>query len=116
MIYETYMIGNYQVIKFNEVLTFDSNIDELADIVNSLIKKNIFNIAIHFKDDSLLYSVTAVVLVNCYNIINHQNGAMVLVNVNQGIRDYLSIINFGSEIKMYNSEEELEFETQEKFG
>ncbi len=37
---------------------------------------------------------------------------MVLINANQEIRDYLTIISFGSEIKIYDSEEELELETQ----
>ncbi len=43
MLYETYKKGNYEVIKFNEVLTFNSDLDELTDIVNDLLKKNIVN-------------------------------------------------------------------------
>ena len=107
MLYETYHKGNYEVIKINETLTLSSNIDELNDIVDKLLENNIVDIAIFLKDDSYLYSATGSVLVRCWEAIKDCNGNLALVNINQGIRDFLSVIDFDSVIKIFNSEEEL---------
>lgn len=114
MLYETYTKGKYQVIKFNKALTLNSDITELGDIVNKLLKKNITNIAIKFKEGSYLYSSTASVIVHCWKRIERHNGSFALVNVNQDIYNFLKIIDLDSVFKICNSEEELELIEEEK--
>lgn len=108
MLYNTYNKGNYKVVKINEILSLGSNIDELDNIVAKLLENNIVNIAVHFKDDSYLYSATGSTLVRCWETIKDYNGSLSLVNVNQDIRDFLKVIDFDSVITIYNSDEELE--------
>lgn len=108
MLYATYKTGDYQVIKFNEVLDMYSNIYELNKIVDEFIEKNILKIAIHFKDDSFLSSRTGAAFVRCWETLKDHNGEMVFINVNKDILDFLSLIDLDSVMKIFNSEEELE--------
>ena len=108
MLYETYQKGNYQIIKINEALTLNTDITKLEDVVNKFLKKNITNIAIHFKDGSYLYSNTAAVIIYCWKTVKFHNGYFVLINVNENIYTYLALLAFDLEIKIYDSEEELE--------
>lgn len=110
MLCETYYKGNYLVIKFNDVLTLNSDITELLDIVNDFLKKNIINIAIHFKDGSFLSSGSGAIIVCCLETINDNNGSLAFVNIDQTIHSFLTITGLDLKIKIYNSEEELEFE------
>ena len=109
MLYEIYIKGNYQVIRINEVLSLDSDITELDDIVNDFLKKNIVNMAIHFKDGSYLYSGSAATMIRCWEYIKEKNGDLVLINVNEDILDFLTVMGLDSVIKIYTSEEELEY-------
>lgn len=113
MLYETYQKGSYHVIKFNKALTLNSDISELGNTVAEFLKKNITNIAIHFKDGSYLYSSTASVIVYCWKIIEHHNGSFALVNVNPDIYNFLTIIDLDSVFKICDSEEELEYIEQD---
>lgn len=108
MLYATFKKGDYQVIKFNEVLDMYSNIDELDKIVNELIEKNILKIAIQFKDDSFLSSRTGAAFVRCWETLKDHNGEMIFINVNKDIIDFLYIIDLDSVLKIFDSEEELE--------
>lgn len=108
MEYETYQKGNYQVIKFNKVLDMYSNIYELDNIVDEFIEKNIFKIAIQFKDDSFLSSRTGATFVRCWETLKDHNGEMVFINVNKDILEFLSLIDLDSVMKIFDSEEELE--------
>ena len=107
MIFETYNKGGYEVIKINKVLSLNSKIEELAGVVDSLLEKNIVNIAIHFRDGSYLYSATGSVIVQCWEAIQDRNGSLALVNVNQDIHDFLNVIDFDSVIKIFRNDEEL---------
>ena len=107
MLCETYKMSKYQIIKFNKALTLYSDITELADIVNDLLKKNFVNIAIHFKSNSYLCSGSAAVIVRCWEYIKDKNGNIVMINVNLDILDFLAIIDLDSVIKTFSSEEEL---------
>lgn len=108
MFYEIYIKKNYQVIKINDVLSLGSDITELDNIVNDFLKKNIVNVAIHFKDGSYLYSGSAAVIIRCWEYIKEKNGNFVLINVNEEIVDFLAIMGLDSVIKTCNSDEELE--------
>ena len=108
MIAVTYSKGQFHVIKIKDVLNLTSKIDELEDIVNKLLEKNITKIAIHFNDGSYLCSSSGAVLIRCWETIKEHNGFLALVNVNQDIRDFLKIIDFDSLIKIFASEKELE--------
>ena len=108
MLYATYKKGDYQVIKFNDVLDMYSTVDELDKIVNEFIKKNIVKIAFHFRDDTYLSSRTGAVFIRIWETLKDHDGDMIFVNINNDIRDFLAIIDFDSSIKVCNSEEELE--------
>ena len=108
MLAETFCIGRFSIIKIDEVLTLTSNIEELEDIVNNLLKKKQTHIAIHFSEGSYLCSSSGAVLVRCWENIKDHNGTMALVNVNQDIKDFLAIIDFDSLIKTCANVEELE--------
>lgn len=108
MIAVTYSKGQFHVIKIKDVLNLTSKIDELEDIVNKLLEKNINKIAFHFNDGSYLCSSSGAVLIRCWEKIKEHNGFLALVNVNQDIRDFLKIIDFDSLIKIFSSEKELE--------
>ncbi len=107
MLSETYQKGNYTVIKFLKVLHLTSNILELETIVDNRLKENRINIAIHFKEGSYLCSQTGAVLVRCWENIKDHEGDLTLINVNKDIHDFLTVIDFDSQIKIYDSEEEL---------
>lgn len=108
MLSENYIKGNYQVIKFDEVLTLNSDIAELEDIVKDFLKENIVNIAIHFKDDSFISSRSGAVIMRCLETINDNNGNLAFVNVNRMIHSFLTVTALDPVIKIYNSEEELQ--------
>ena len=114
MKYKTYSKGDFKVIKLNEVLGLNSDISELEDVVNDLLMKKYLNIAIHFKDNSFLYSHLATVLVLCLEKIKDEKGTLALININEDIQNFLRVIDFESAIKIFKSEEELEFQEQTK--
>ena len=114
MKYKTYTRGDFKVIKLNEVLGLNSDISELEAVVNDLLMKKYLNIAIHFKDNSFLYSHLAAVLVLCWEKIKDEKGTLALVNINEDIHNFLRVIDFESAIKIFKSEEELEFQEQTK--
>jgi hypothetical protein len=107
MVTEVYKVGIYHVIKINEVLHLTSNIDELVDIVDDLLKNNVKNFAISFQDNSYLYSKTGSVIVRCWEKIQDQNGNLTLINTNDDIRDFLAVIDIELLIKKVGTEEEL---------
>ena len=108
MKYETYKKGNYQVVKINEVIGLTSSINELADIVDEFLRKNIIDIALYFKDGSYLNSAAASVIVRYLVSIKDKNGNLAFLNISQDMLDLLDLINLDSTIRIYNSEEEIE--------
>ena len=108
MVYETYTKESYQIIKMNEVIDLDSDIIELENIVKKFLEKKIINIALLFKDNSILHSNSATVILFCWKIVSFYQGEFVLINTSKEISNYLKMIAFDSLIKIYNSEEELE--------
>ncbi len=107
MLTESYQKGSYTILKFNEVLHLTSNILELETIIDELLNKNIIHIAVQFKEGSYLCSQTGAVLVRCWENIKDQNGDLALIHVNKDIRDFLTVIDFDSLIKIYESDDEL---------
>jgi hypothetical protein len=108
MKYTTYTKGNYQVIRIDEVLTVSSTIDDLLDLVYDFLNKNCVKIAIVFTDGSYLISRSGAVLIQCWEAIKGTGGDLALINVNQEIGDFLSVIDFKSQIKICKSDNELE--------
>jgi anti-anti-sigma factor len=104
---EIYAKGNYQIIRINDILNLTSEIDALEDIVKNFIEEKNTAIAIHFTDGSYLCSRSGATLIRCWELIKEHNGVLALVNVNEDIHDFLSIIDLDSLIQTYDSEEEL---------
>ncbi len=104
---EIYPKGKYQVIKIKDVLNLTSDIDSLEDIVTDLINENRIYIAIHFSDGSYLCSRSGATLIRCWELIKEHKGSLALLNVNQDIHDFLSIIDLDSLIKTFDSEDQL---------
>jgi len=107
MKYTTYTKGRYQIIKIEEVLTLSSAIDDLLDVVYDFLKKKQVYIAIGFTDNSYLISRSGAVLVQCWESIKGAGGELALINVNEEIRDFLSVIDFKSQIKIHTSDDQL---------
>lgn len=104
---EIYSKGKYQIIRIKDVLNLTSEIDALEDIVKDCIKKNNTDIAIYFSDGSYLCSRSGATLIRCWEYIKEHGGTLSLLNVNEDIHDFLSIIDLDALIQTYQSEEEL---------
>ncbi len=107
MFSESYQNGKYHIIKINEVLHLTSNITDLEPMIEKLLDDNVLHIAIQFKNGSYLCSQTGAVIVRCWESIKDRGGTLALINVNKDIHDFLTVIDFDSLIRIYNTEEEL---------
>jgi anti-anti-sigma regulatory factor len=102
-----YSIGPYDVIKINEALTLSSSIEQIEDIITSLLIKGHKAIAIHFADNSYLSSRSGAILVRCWELIKDHNGSLAFINSNDDIADFLSILDVYKQIRIFDTEDDL---------
>ncbi len=107
MLFKVYEKGNYQVVKFNEVLTLTSKIMEIESVVSELLEKNFINIAMSFQNNSYFTSSTGAIIIRCMEGIKEKHGTLTLVNINKDIRDFLEIIDMESRVVIIDNEDDL---------
>lgn len=105
---ETISCGEYKIISLMEVLHMSSDISSVYDCVDDLLNDGSKNIAVKFTDDSYLSSRTGATLIRCWELVSENSGNFVLINVNDDIKEFLSIIDLDSQIKTYQNESEIE--------
>lgn len=100
-------LGGYKIISLEEVLHMSSDISSVYDSVDDLLNDGNKNIAVKFTDDSYLSSRTGATLIRCWELVNENRGSFVLINVNDDIKEFLSIIDLDSQIKTFQNESEI---------
>lgn len=98
----------FKIVSLDEVLHMSSDISSVYDNVDTLLNDGVKNIAVKFTDDSYLSSRTGATLIRCWELVSENSGVFILINVNDDIKEFLSIIDLDSQIKTYRDESEIE--------
>ena len=106
MEFETKKKNDYLIVKIKDDLRLDSNISELKIIIEDYIKENELNFAISLSPRSNLSSMSIGIILQCYQIINENEGKLAIIHPNQNDSDLLETLSFTCVIKTYGSEEE----------
>lgn len=104
---ETYELGNYQILKFQEDNHTVNNLSELRDLITGYLKRGKIHIALSFCDASYIYSGAISVLINCYKLVREREGSLCIIEPDPGLFDILETLNIHNVIKIYVSEEYL---------
>ena len=95
-----------------EVVELVGKIDRLKDSIvlksnlNSLLDKNTRNIALNLSKVTYLDSGALNVLIYAHNSLRKREGALVLIQPNEYVRDVLEVVGLDKLVKIYTSDEE----------
>jgi anti-anti-sigma factor len=97
----------YRIFSLLDDLTLNSDITELAELVDRAVASGIRNIALVFTRDSYLSTRTISVLVNCFEAVKDVQGNLAIIGPNEDILDVLGMIDIDRMVRFYPSEEKL---------
>jgi stage II sporulation protein AA (anti-sigma F factor antagonist) len=78
----------------------------LKSFVNTLIEKNVANIALNLAQVTYLDSGALNVLIYSHNSVAKKGGTLVLIEPNEYVRDVLEVVGLDKLVKIYQTEEE----------
>ncbi|HLW62521.1 MAG TPA: STAS domain-containing protein [Flavobacterium sp.] len=100
------------------VIDIVGKIDRLKDsivlksYVNTLLEKEIYNIAMNLAKVTYLDSGALNVLIYCHNTLRKKGGNLVLIEPNEYVGDVLEVVGLNKLVKIYLKEEEFDHEIQ----
>jgi len=95
-----------------EIVELVGKIDRLKDSItlkshlNSLLEKNTRNVALNLSKVTYLDSGALNVLIYAHNSLRKREGALVLIQPNEYVRDVLEVVGLDKLVKIYPSDEE----------
>jgi anti-anti-sigma factor len=84
----------------------------LKSYVNTLLEKNVLNIALNLAQVTYLDSGALNVLIYCHNTLRKKGGSLVLIEPNEYVRDVLEVVGLNKLVKIFTTEEEFGHENQ----
>jgi anti-anti-sigma factor len=101
---ETYEKGVYQIVKVQDEDHTINNLSELRDLIIGYLKRGKIHIAVSFCNASYIYSGAVSMLINCYQMVEKQNGSLCIIEPDPGLFDILETLNINNVINVYVSE------------
>ncbi len=104
-------IGSHQSNGFH-IIDVVGKINRLKDsivlksFVNTLIEKNVANIALNLAQVTYLDSGALNVLIYSHNTVAKKGGTLVLIEPNEYVRDVLEVVGLDKLVKIYQTEED----------
>ncbi|MDR0307174.1 MAG: STAS domain-containing protein [Chitinispirillales bacterium] len=84
----------------------------LKSYMNSLIGKKIVRVALNLSQVTYMDSGALNVLLYCHNALKKNGGNLVLIELNEYVRDVLEVVGLTKIVTIYSTEEEFENESQ----
>ncbi|MFP4416788.1 MAG: STAS domain-containing protein [Chitinivibrionales bacterium] len=78
----------------------------LKSLVNTLVEKNITNIALNFAQVNYLDSGALNVVIYSHNTVSKRGGRLVIIEPNEYVQDVLEVVGLNKLVKIYSTEEE----------
>lgn len=99
--------NDYQILRIQEDLNFNSDLTKLRDIVEELLNKDKVNIAVSLTPKSYLSSMSIGYLLSLYKMIKAKEGNLAVIQPNEEDSDLLEMLSMTSVIQTYDSEDAL---------
>jgi len=103
-------IGSRKVNKFH-VIDVVGKINRLKDsivlksFINTLLEKNVNDLALHLGKVTYLDSGALNVLIYCHNTLSKKGGTLCIIEPNEYVRDVLEVVGLDKLVKIYQNEE-----------
>ena len=110
-------IGGREINKFS-VIDVVGKIDRLKDsiilksYINTLLDKNVTNIALNLSQVTYLDSGALNVLIYCHNTLKKREGVLVIIEPNEYVKDVFDVVGLNKLVSIYATEEEFDNETK----
>ena len=102
--HELHSIGKYQVIRPQARLNDIDTIADLNELVEALIDRDIFFIAIALENVSAIHSLFIKLLTVAYKKIKPKHGRLCLISPDKSTLDIMRILNLDAYIAVYPDE------------
>jgi anti-anti-sigma factor len=107
MLFETYEVGKFQVLRIKEKKNAIRNLEELKDLISGYLDRGKYCIALSFSDATYIYSGAIKVLISCHKMISEKGGELCIIEPDPTLFDILENLNIDQVIKIYVSEKYL---------
>ncbi len=78
----------------------------LKSFINTLLEKNVTDLALNLAKVTYLDSGALNVLIYCHNTLSKKSGTLAIIEPNEYVRDVLEVVGLDKLVKIYPTEEE----------
>lgn len=101
-------VNEYQVVELVGKIDRLKDSIVLKSYINTLLEKDLVNIALNLSEVTYLDSGALNVLIYSHNMLKKRDGNLVLIEPNEYVKDVLEVVGLDKLVRIYPTEEEFE--------
>lgn len=108
--------NGYRLLRINEDLKQDTNLNDLKSLISTKFDDNVKNLALSFTERSYFYSRTIAIITQFLGQIKERDGYFAIIHPNDNMLEMIKLVGLDKLIKTYTSEDDLEpvYETEDE--